>query len=325
MIVSTSQLFDVAYGRFAIGAYSVNNLEQILGLFRGNSRAEAPFILAISRQARAYAGPRTLEGVVRAAAEMYPEAVFAVHLDHGDEESCEDAINSGFYTSVMIDASHLLFEENLAVTRRVAERAHLNGVCVEAELGTLGGVEDQVRADEQHAHLTDPGQAAAFVESTGIDSLAVAIGTSHGPYKFSGKGGLHLERLAAIQERLPEGFPLVLHGASMVPPEEVARINAAGGALPDHAQGVSAADIARAIPLGLTKINIDTDCRLVWTRVHREFFRDHPAAIDFREPGRQFMAAYADLVARRSEVLGSAGRLSEIRRALGVAPEGNVL
>ncbi len=320
VFVPSSQLFKAAYGRFALGAYSVNNMEQILGLMQGNAQAQAPFILAISRKARAYAGPHTLDSIVRLAADAYPEAILAVHLDHGDEVTCYNAIESGFYTSVMIDASHYPFEENVAITRRIVERARELGVSVEAELGTLGGVEDDIRVDENHAHLTDPAQAAEFVARTGITSLAVAIGTSHGPYKFAANQGLHLERLAAIQDRLP-GFPLVLHGASCVPEEEVVRINAAGGALAETAQGLSEADIPRTVPLGITKINIDTDCRLVWMRVHREFFRDHPAGLDFREPGQTFMQAYAELVARRSTVLGSAGQLAAVRAALAPATE----
>jgi fructose-bisphosphate aldolase class II len=315
MIVTTRQFFNIAYGRFAVGAFSVNNMEQVLGLFRGALQAPAPFILAISRRARQYAGPCMLQAIVRAAEGMFPEAIFAVHLDHGDEESCYDCIASGLFTSVMIDAAHASFEENIVITRRVVERAHDRGVCVEAELGMLGGVEDDVQVDEAHAFLTDPRQAAEFVERSGCDSLAVAIGTSHGPYKFKGQQGLHLERLAAIQAQLP-GFPLVLHGASSIYPEEVARINAAGGALGAGARGVNEEDFARGIPLGLAKINIDADCRLVWTRVHREYFRNCPGEIDFRKPGELFMRAYAELVAHKNQKLGSAGRLAEFQAAL---------
>ncbi|HET9982549.1 MAG TPA: class II fructose-bisphosphate aldolase [Longimicrobiales bacterium] len=315
MIVTTGELYRHAYGEYALGAYNANNVEQVLGLFEGNRRASAPFIVQISKGARKYAGARTLDAILRAAHERFPELVFAVHLDHGDEKTCYDAIDSGAYTSVMIDASHTPFEENVATTRRVVERAHERGVSVEAELGRLGGVEEHIAVDEKHALLTDPAEAEEFVRATGCDSLAVAVGTSHGAYKFSGTHGLHLDRIRAIQERL-RGFPLVLHGASAVPAEEVRRINAAGGALDESARGVDLSDLPRAIPLGITKVNIDTDGRLVWTRVHREYFRDHPADFDLRKPGLQFMEALAEMVEERSGHLHSAGRLDGLREAL---------
>jgi fructose-bisphosphate aldolase class II len=315
MIVTTKQLFEVAYGRFAIGAYNINNMEQALGLFRGSLEAQAPLIIQISRGARKYAGVTMIEAIIRACDAMFPEAIFAVHLDHGDEQTCYDCIESGFYSSVMIDASHLPFEENIAVTRRVVERAHAKGISVEAELGQLGGVEEDIKVEEKHARLTDPDEAAEFVRRTGCDSLAVAIGTSHGAYKFKGAQRVHIERLTEIQRRLP-GFPLVMHGASSVPREEVERINAAGGALDPSARGVDEDDYARAYPLGVCKVNIDTDCRLVWMRVYREHFRDHPENFDFRKPGEAFMSEFAHFIARRSEKLGCAGRLEEVRAAL---------
>ncbi len=315
MMVTTGELYRIAYGAFALGAYNVNNMEQVLGLFEGHRRAEAPFIVQISKGARRYAGPRMLEAIIRAAAERYPELVFAVHLDHGDEETCYDAIASGFYTSVMIDASHEDFDENVAITRRVVERAHAIGVSVEAELGLLGGVEEDIAVEEAHAHLTDPTEAGSFVEASGCDALAVAVGTSHGAYKFSGEQGLRLERIRAIQERIPY-LPLVLHGASSVPPEEVRRINAAGGSLDPGARGVSVEEVKRAIPLGICKVNIDTDGRLVWTRVHREHFRAEPGAFDLRKPGQQFMEAFAEFVANRARELGSAGQSGHVREKL---------
>ncbi len=315
MIVTTADLFKVAYGKFAVGAYNINNMEQALGLFEGHARAEAPFIIQISRGARAYAGVKMLENIIKAAEEMYPDAIFAVHLDHGTEEVCYECIDSGFYSSVMIDASHEPFEENIAITRRVVERAHAKGVSVEAELGMLGGVEEDIEVDEKHAMLTDPDEAKEFVERTGCDSLAVAIGTSHGAYKFKGKQGLHFDRIAAIQERLP-GFPLVMHGSSSVPREEVERINAAGGKLDPSARGVDANEFAKAIPLGVTKVNIDTDGRLVWMRVHREHFRDHPENFDFRKPGKVFIEEYAKFIEHKSEKLLSKGKLEMVRQAL---------
>lgn len=315
MLIPATQIFDAAYGRYAIGAYSINTLEQIHAIFRGNLRADAPFIIAVSPRARAYASPRLLEALLDAAVAEYPEAVFAIHLDHGDEQTCRAAIESGIFTSVMIDASHLSFADNVAVTRRVVEQAHARGLSVEAELGTLAGKEDDMERVQGNAMFTDPAQAAAFVERTGCDSLAVAIGTSHGLYKLKEVRDLEFDRLAVINEALP-GFPLVLHGASSVPREEVRRINAAGGALDPSARGIDEDDIARMVPLGITKINIDTDSRLVWARVYREFFRDHPSEVDLRKPGETFMEAYADLIVRRSEKLGSKGKATGLRRAV---------
>jgi len=315
MIVTTDDLFKVAYGRFAVGAYNINNMEQCIGLFEGNLQSNAPFIIQISRGARNYARVKLLEGLIRSAGDLYPEAIFAVHLDHGDEETAYDCIASGFYSSVMIDASHLPFEENVAATRRVVEQAHAKGISVEAELGRLGGVEEDIQVDEKHAMLTDPKDAAEFVRQTGCDSLAVAIGTSHGAYKFKGRQGLHFDRLAEIQRHLPD-YPLVMHGSSSVPREEVERINEAGGALDPSARGVDEDEFARAVPLGVTKVNIDTDGRLVWTRVHREFFRDHPEKFDFRGPGKIFMSEYANFIAHKNVKLGSAEQLEVVRKAL---------
>ena len=315
MITTTKDLFSLAYGNYAVGAYNVNNAEQIMGLFRGNIQSQAPFILQISKGARRYTDKRLLEAMILAAQDIFPEAVFAVHLDHGDEETCYDCIDSGFYSSVMIDGSHFPFEENIAVTRRVADHAHAKGVSVEAELGQLGGVEEDIKVSEDRAHLTDPDEAAEFIERSGCDSLACAIGTSHGAFKFTGGQGLHFEVIEGIRERVP-GFPLVMHGSSSVPQDEVARINAAGGAL-KGAKGVDPAQYLPAAKSGVCKINIDTDGRLVWTRVHREFFRDHPDEYDFRPVGKIFMQAYADFIASRNELLGSAGHLPEVRAALG--------
>jgi fructose-bisphosphate aldolase class II len=315
MIVTTADLFRLAYGNYAIGAYNINNMEQALGLFQGGIKAQAPLIIQLSKGARQYAGATMIEGIIRAAERMYPEAVFAVHLDHGDEATCYDCIDSGFFSSVMIDASHEPFDQNVAITRRVVERAHAKGLSVEAEIGQLGGVEEDIKVDEKNANLTDPAEARAFVEQSGCDSLAVAIGTSHGAYKFKGKQSLRIDRLAEIQAALP-GFPLVMHGSSSVPAAEVARVNAAGGKLDASASGVQEEDFARAVPLGVTKVNIDTDGRLVWYRVHRESFTQQPELIDFRKPGKTFVAEYADFIVHKSEVLGCAGRLPEVRAAL---------
>jgi fructose-bisphosphate aldolase class II len=312
MIVTTKKLFEAAYGKYAIGAYNINNLEQCMGLFRGNLDSQSPFIIQISKGARSYTDKRMLEAMIRAADEIFPESVFAVHLDHGDEEACYDCIDSGFYSSVMIDASHEPFDENIAITKRVVDAAHAKGIVVEAELGQLGGVEEHVSVAEADAKLTDPNQAKEFVERSGCDSLACAIGTSHGAFKFTGSQGLHFDVLEEIQKRLP-GFPLVMHGSSSVPQEEVERINKAGGNL-KGAKGVDADQFKRAAELGVTKINIDTDGRLVWTRVHREFFRDKPENFDLRPPGKVFMAEYAKFIAGKNVKLGSAGQLEAVRK-----------
>jgi len=315
MIVTTKALFKHAYGKYAVGAYNINNLEQTMGLFRGCIDSQAPFIIQISKGARSFTHKTMLEGLIRAAEQVFPEAIFAVHLDHGDEATCIDCINSGFYSSVMIDASHESFDKNIEITRRVVDAAHAKGIAVEAELGQLGGVEEHVSVSEEHAKLTDPEQAKEFITRSGCDCLACAIGTSHGAFKFTGTQGLHFEVLEAIQKRCP-GFPLVMHGSSSVPQEEVARINAAGGAL-KGAKGVDDSQFKRAAELGVTKINIDTDGRLVWTRVHREFFRDKPEKFDLRDPGKIFMTEYAKFVAAKNVKFGSAGQLPAVRAALG--------
>ncbi len=317
MIVTTKDLFKLAYGKYAVGAYNINNLEQTMGLFRGCIQSQSPFIIQISKGARAYTDKEMLESIIRGADKVFPEAIFAVHLDHGDEQTCYDCIDSGFYSSVMIDASHDPFEENVAITRRVVERAHAKGLSVEAEIGQLGGVEEDIQVDEKNANLTDPDEAEAFIKQSGCDSLAVAIGTSHGAYKFSGSQGLHFDRIEEIAKRVP-GFPLVMHGSSSVPQEEVRRINEAGGKLKEGAKGVDEEQYLPAAKLGVTKVNVDTDGRLVWTRVHREFFQDKPEEFDLRPAGKIFMQAYADFIAHKNEKLGSAGTLPEIRKALGL-------
>jgi len=325
MIVTTTELFKHAYGNFALGAYNINNLEQCVGLFRGNlgkvksndeptrPAVSAPFIIQISRGARSYSDKRFLESIIRCAEEVFPEAIFAVHLDHGTEEACIDSIDSGFYSSVMIDASHEEFEKNIEITRRVVDRAHAKGVVVEAELGQLGGVEEDVTGS---VRLTDPAQAAEFIERSGCDSLAVAIGTSHGAYKFTGSQGLRIDRLAEIQKAAPKRFPLVMHGSSSVPKEWVERINAAGGKM-KNASGVSENQYLPAAKLGICKINIDTDGRLVWCATLRETFRDKPEDFDLRTSGKVFMANYAEYIIHKNQMLGSAGQLEAVRKTLG--------
>ena len=222
-----------------------------------------------------------------------------------------DCIKSGFYSSVMIDASAEPFEKNIEITKKVVDAAHARGISVEAELGKLGGVEEHVSVSEADAKLTNPVQAEEFVKKSGCDSLACAIGTSHGAFKFSGSQGLHFDVLAEIQKRLP-GFPLVMHGSSSVPQDEVERINAAGGQI-GGAKGVNADEFKRAATLGVTKINIDTDGRLVWCRVHRESFKTDPKNFDLRPPGKVFMKEYAKFIAAKNVKLGSAGQLEAVR------------
>lgn len=328
MIVTTKELFEQAYGKYAVGAYNINNLEQTIGLFRGNlgkkdkneepsnTKQSAPFIIQLSRGARSYTDKRYLEAMIRCSEEVFPEAIFAVHLDHGTEEVCYECIDSGFYSSVMIDASHESFDKNIEITKRVVDRAHEKGLSVEAELGMLGGVEEDIQVDAEHACLTDPDQAVEFVERSGCDSLAVAIGTSHGAYKFKGSQSLHFDRIEAIQKLLP-GFPLVMHGSSSVPKEWVDRINKAGGNMPETS-GVREGDYLPAAKLGVTKVNIDTDGRLIWCAVYRETFRDKPGDFDPRTPGKPFMAAYADYIIHKNQMLGSAGQLEAVRNSLGV-------
>jgi fructose-bisphosphate aldolase, class II len=314
MIVTTAQLFKHAYGKYAVGAYNINNAEQAMGLFRGCIQSQAPFIIQISKGARKYTDKRMLEAIIRSAAEIHPEAIFAVHLDHGDEETCYECIKSGFFSSVMIDASHDPFDKNVEITKRVVDAAHAKGISVEAELGMLGGVEEDIKVEEGHACLTDPDEAKDFVTKTGCDSLACAIGTSHGAFKFKGRQSLHFDVLEKIKSRLP-GFPLVMHGSSSVPKDEVDKINKAGGQIKDS-MGVDPNEYLPAAKLGVTKVNIDTDGRLVWTRVHREFFRDKPAEFDFRPPGKIFMDEYAKFIASRNQLLGSAGQLEDLRKSL---------
>ena len=315
MIVTTAQLFKHAYGKYAVGAYNINNAEQAMGLFKGCISSQAPCIIQISKGARKYTDKRMLEAIIRAAGDIFPEAIFAVHLDHGDEQTCYECIDSGFFSSVMIDASHDPFAENVAITKRVVDKAHAKGISVEAELGMLGGVEEDIKVEEGNACLTDPVEAEAFVKQTGCDSLACAIGTSHGAFKFKGKQSLHFDVLEKIKARLP-GFPLVMHGSSSVPQEEVARINAAGGKIAGS-MGVDVNEYLPAAKRGVTKVNIDTDGRLVWTRVHREYFRDNPGDFDFRPAGKIFIEEYAKFIASRNVLLGSANQLTDLRKSLG--------
>jgi fructose-bisphosphate aldolase class II len=227
-------------------------------------------------------------------------------------EHAFDCIDSGGYTSVMIDASHETFEKNISLTKEVVERAHLKNISVEAELGVLSGVEDEINVDEKHKKYTQPSEVEEFVKRTSCDSLAVAVGTSHGAYKFSGDQGLQLGILKEIQKRLP-GFPLVLHGGSAINFEEIQRINAAGGQLGIDARGVSNEELLKAIELGVCKINIATDSRLIWARVHREFFKLSPAQFDPIIPGKTFINKFEKFNIEKFELLQSSGKAKEFK------------
>ena len=313
--VSPKTLYEACYGKYAIAAVNVFCMEQVLGLFEAAHRAQAPFIVAITPYAREFASPVMLENMIQAAATRYPDALYATHVDHGNEAHCEDAIQSGWYTSVMIDASHDPFAQNVARTATIVDLAHAHNVVVEAELGILSGVEDEIVVAEGNASYTDPDECEAFVAQTGCDSLAIAVGTSHGAYKFAGDQGLQFHILEAIQQRLPN-FPLVLHGGSNVDTAEIDRINRAGGQLKAGAKGVAPEEIKQAIKYGVCKINVATDTRILWTRVYREFMRDQPDQIDLVVPGKKYIAAYADLIESKFDLFNARNKALDIQTAL---------
>lgn len=300
-------MFKKAYeGKYAVGAFNVNNMEIIQGIVEAAKQENAPLILQVSAGARKYANPIYLKKLVEAAIEDTGLDI-CLHLDHGEDfEICKQCVDDGF-TSVMIDGSKYPFEENIALTKRVVEYAHSKGVVVEAELGKLAGVEDAVKVRTKDATYTDPDEAVEFVERTGVDSLAIAIGTSHGAYKFKGEPSLDFERLETITRLLP-GFPLVLHGASSVPEEFVQLCNKYGGQIPGAA-GVPEEMLRRAAQLGVCKINIDTDLRLAVTACIRQYFVEHPSEFDPRKylgPGR---TAIKEMVAHKMRnVLGCSNK-----------------
>ena len=291
-LVSTKEMFEKAYvGGYAIGAFNVNDMEIIQGIVDAAKVEQAPLILQVSAGARKYAKPVYLTKLVEAAL-IDTDLPIALHLDHGDDfEICKDCIDSGF-TSVMIDGSKHPFEKNVELTARVVEYAHKHGVVVEGELGRLAGVEDDVNVSEKDALFTDPEEAAEFVRLTGVDSLAIAIGTSHGAYKFKGTPYLDFGRLQRVGELLPN-FPIVLHGASSVPQAFVEKCNSFGGAIPG-AQGVPEDMLRKAATMAVCKINIDTDLRLAMTASIREVLASNPAEFDPRKylgPGREAIQA----------------------------------
>lgn len=323
MIVTTNELYKHAYGKYLVGAYTVNNLEQIVGLFRGSlgktasndkssdKTKSAPFIVQISRGCLYYSDMRFLKNLVRAAEDVFPDAIFAVHLDHGNEKYCYDCINSGFVTSVSIDASFEEFEDNIEITRRVVERAHDKGIVVEAELRhNIKYVDDIEFAEDE---LTNPYEAAEFIDRTGCDSLAVTISAIHGPFKFLQGNDIYFDILARIQKTIPANFPLVMHGYSSIPNELIRRINIAGGKVSNIDSGINEAYYSRLSKNGICKVGFDIDVRLVWCVVHREEFILQPENIDLRQPGEIFMASYADYIIHKNAALGSAGQLESLR------------
>jgi len=312
MIVSPKIFYNNCYGKYAVAAINVFTVEQVLALFKAGEKANAPFIVQMTPLARNYTHPRMLLGMIRAASNIYAKATFAIHLDHGNEAHAFDAIASNCFNSVMIDASHDKFEDNVARTRSVVIEAHKNNVLVEAELGVLSGVEDELSVDEKFSKYTKPSEVEQFVKETHCDSLAVAVGTSHGAYKFSGGQGIQFDILKDIQNRIPN-FPIVLHGGSAVNESEILRINQNGGQLKTNAVGVPPNDIIEAIKYGVCKINIATDLRLIWTRVHREFFTDNPEKFDPIIPGKTYMEECEKFILEKFELLGATGKVSQLK------------
>lgn len=308
-LVTTTEMFKKAYeGGYAIGAFNVNNMEIIQGITEAAQKLNSPLILQVSAGARKYANHTYLTKLVEAAV-IETGLPIALHLDHGaDFETCKSCIDGGF-TSVMIDGSHLSFEENIDLTKRVVEYAHANGVTVEGELGRLAGVEDDVQVSEEDSSYTNPEEVYEFVTKTGVDSLAIAIGTSHGAFKF--KPGqdpkIRIDILEEIEKQLP-GFPIVLHGASSVVPEFVDEINKFGGNM-ENAIGIPESELRKAAQKAVCKINIDSDLRLAMTAAIRKYMAKNPSHFDPRQYLSPARDAIMEMVAHKIEfVLGCAGK-----------------
>jgi fructose-bisphosphate aldolase class II len=312
-LVNTKKMFEMAYKNgYAIGAFNVNNMEITQGIVDAVAEEKAPLILQVSRGAREYAKNSYLKAIINVVVEENPDIPIAINLDHGDTfETCKQFVDDGF-TSVMIDASHKPFEENIAVTKKVVEYAHARDVVVEAELGQLGGIEEDVvgvSEDDISKHMADPNQVEEFIEKTGVDSLAIAIGTSHGAYKFKKAPKLAFDVLQEIAEKLP-GFPLVMHGSSSVLKEFKDLINKYGGEMP-NAMGVPEDAVSKASKMAICKVNIDTDLRMALTAKIRQVFAEKPGEFDPRKylgPGR---AAIKEMVKHKLHVLGCAGKAAE--------------
>lgn len=312
-LVNTRKMFEMAYKNgYAIGAFNVNNMEITQGIIDAVAEEKAPLILQVSRGAREYAKISYLKAIINVVVEENPDIPVAINLDHGDTfETCRQFVDDGF-TSVMIDASSKPFEENIAATKKVVEYAHARDVVVEAELGQLGGIEEDVVGvsdDDISKHLADPNQVEEFVQKTGVDSLAVAIGTSHGAYKFKKEPKLAFDVIQEIADRLP-GFPLVMHGSSSVLKEFVDLINKYGGDMP-NAMGVPEESVSKAAKMAVCKVNIDTDLRLALTAKIRQVYAEKPGEFDPRKylgPGRDAIKA---MVKHKLHVLGCAGKAAE--------------
>ena len=310
-LVNTKKMFDMAYKNgYAVGAFNVNNMEITQGIIDGVAEEKAPLILQVSRGGRKYAKISYLRAIIDVVVEENPDIPIAINLDHGDNlETCKQFVDAGF-TSVMIDASKEPFEKNIEMTKQVVEYAHPRDVCVEAELGQLGGIEeDVVGVDDVSKHVADPDQVQEFVEKSGCDSLAVACGTSHGAYKFKTEPKLAFDVIEEIQKRLP-GFPLVMHGSSSVLREFVDLINKYGGQMP-NAMGVPEDMVSKAAKMGMCKVNIDTDLRLALTAKIRQVFSEKPDEFDPRKylgPGRE---AIKQMVKHKLHVLGCDGKAAE--------------
>lgn len=306
-LVTTKEMFKKAYaGGYAIGAFNVNNMETIQGIVEAGKANNAPLILQVSAGARKYANPIYLKKLVEAAVD-YSGLPIALHLDHGDSfELCKDAIDSGF-TSVMIDASHHSIKENIEITKQVVKYAHDRGVTVEAEIGRLAGVEDDVNVSSSDAMFTNPDEAAEFIQKSGCDSLAIAIGTSHGAFKFKSAPKLRFDILEKIGKLVPN-YPIVLHGASSVPQEQVAIINKFGGNMPG-AQGVPEEMLRRAASMAVCKINIDSDLRVCFTAALRKYLSENPTHFDPRQYLTPAREAIKQIVSHKLiDVLGCAGK-----------------
>ena len=319
-LVTTTEMFKKAYdGGYAIGAFNVNNMEIVQGITEAAGELNSPVILQVSKGARQYANHTYLVKLVEAAVKENPDIPMALHLDHGDSfEVCKSCIDGGF-TSVMIDCSSMPFEDNVRITKQVVDYAHDHGVVVEAELGTLAGVEDEVVVEAGQESYTHPDEVEEFVTRTGCDSLAIAIGTSHGAYKFKASQctrneegilvppPLRFDVLEECIKRIP-GFPIVLHGSSSVPQEFVKIVNQYGGNMPD-AIGIPEAELRHAAELAVCKINIDSDIRLAMTATIRKYMAEHPDHFDPRQYLKPARQAVKDMVAHKIQnVLGSAGK-----------------
>ncbi|MDB9786902.1 class II fructose-bisphosphate aldolase [Bacteriovoracaceae bacterium] len=297
-------LLQTSYRQYGIAAYNVFNLEQILGVFKGANDSTNPVLFQLTPYAHKYVGFDALISTIDIVSKTYPNVDFGIHLDHGTPEACLYALEENLdFDSIMIDLSHESFARNVTGTREIVQLAHRKGISVEAELGVLSGTEDELSVDATHTRFTDPNMAQQFIEQTDCDSLAISVGTSHGAYKFASGDSLNLPLIAEIASSIPN-VPLVLHGASKVDIQEIDRINKTGGQLDSKAAcGLKNEDLQASFKLGIAKVNIATDIRLLWTRVHREHFQKSPENIDPVVPGQTFIDTLAKFVAKKQFIM----------------------